>query len=62
MTRESEVTDKSRAEKLPKATQEENREIEIDVQVDPFPMAKPKFSKEAWDSGEGGGEGGEGEG
>jgi hypothetical protein len=35
----------------------------IQVQVERFPVVKPKFSKHAWDSGEGGGEGeGEGEG
>jgi hypothetical protein len=29
----------------------------VEVQVERFPTTKPKFSKEAWDSGEGGGEG-----
>jgi hypothetical protein len=29
----------------------------IEVQVESFTTAKPKFTKEAWDSGEGGGEG-----
>jgi hypothetical protein len=42
--------------------QEKDRRMNIDVQVERFPMAKPKFTKETWDSGEGGGEGGEGEG
>jgi hypothetical protein len=29
----------------------------LEVEVERFPVAKPKFSKEAWDSGEGAGEG-----
>lgn len=29
----------------------------IEVQVERFPVVKDKFSKESWDSGEGGGEG-----
>lgn len=29
----------------------------IEVEVERFPTVSPKFSKEAWDSGEGGGEG-----
>jgi hypothetical protein len=29
----------------------------VEVQVDRFPTANPKFSKVAWDSGEGSGEG-----
>jgi hypothetical protein len=33
------------------------QEAKIEVQVERFPVAKAKFSKEAWDSGEGGGEG-----
>lgn len=32
------------------------RKPKIEVQVERFPVAKAKFSKEAWDSGEGGGE------
>ena len=29
----------------------------VEVQVERFPTARPKFTKEAWDSGEGAGEG-----
>ncbi len=37
--------------------QEQPQDAKIEVQVERFPVAKAKFSKEAWDSGEGGGEG-----
>lgn len=40
-----------------KTANTDNQEQKIEVQVEKFPVAKPKFSKEAWDSGEGGGEG-----
>ena len=30
---------------------------QIEVQIERFPVARPKFSKESWDSGEGAGEG-----
>lgn len=38
---------------------QETNEItsKIEVEVERFPVVKDKFSKESWDSGEGGGEG-----
>lgn len=42
-------------ESLTENPQSEGNKIEI--QVEHFAVAKPKFTKEAWDSGEGGGEG-----
>lgn len=38
------------------AVQAQPQNTKITVQVERFPFAKAKFSKEAWDSGEGGGE------
>ncbi len=44
-------------EKVETIIQEQPRNTKIEVQVERFPVAKEKFSKEAWDSGEGSGEG-----
>jgi hypothetical protein len=37
--------------------QDREKTDEIEVQVERFPVVTDKFSKESWDSGEGGGEG-----
>jgi hypothetical protein len=42
---------------LSDANEDQTSISEIEVQVEDFATAKPKFTKEAWDSGEGGGEG-----
>ncbi|HMG72479.1 MAG TPA: hypothetical protein VK582_03190 [Pyrinomonadaceae bacterium] len=42
-----------------KKGKEESPNSEIEVQVERFQLAKPKFSKEAWDSGEGSSDDGE---
>lgn len=36
-----------------KRVQEQSENSEIEIQVEHFPVAKAKFSKEDWDSGEG---------
>ena len=63
MMSEKEIANEKRVEEPQNKAHEEDRKMKIDVQVERFAVPRPKFTKETWDSGEGGGEGeGEGEG
>lgn len=55
------MKNQERVEESQNTVQEQHQPDKIEVHVERFPVVKAKFSKEAWDSGEGGGEDGGGE-
>ena len=40
-------------------SKQENNVLSVVIGVEPYPVARPKFTKQTWESGENGGEGAE---